>query len=107
MGRIYRGDTEVKRMSANTIWPDLTLAAWSDTCETLHLRIQIVGKVRIALTPLMNHWWNATIAFISERLLPSIEIARRPLSRTEANVLVYYAELVAHGLVEHSCFGVT
>jgi len=41
-------------------WPDLPLAAWSGTCDTLQLWTQIVGKVRIALTPRINHWWNAT-----------------------------------------------
>ena len=44
----------------NSQWPDLPLAAWSGTCDTLQLWTQIVGKVRIALTPLINHWWNAT-----------------------------------------------
>jgi Family of unknown function (DUF5996) len=47
-------------MGARTMWPDLPLAAWSQTCDTLQLWTQIVGKVRIALTPLINHWWNAT-----------------------------------------------
>jgi hypothetical protein len=42
-------------------WPDLPLAAWSETCGTLQLWTQIVGKIRIALTPLINHWWNATL----------------------------------------------
>jgi hypothetical protein len=46
--------------SDNSPWPDLPLAAWSDTCDTLQLWTQIAGKVRIALTPLINHWWNAT-----------------------------------------------
>jgi Family of unknown function (DUF5996) len=53
-------------MSVNSLWPDLPLAAWSDTCDTLHLWTQIVGKVRIALTPLVNHWWNATF-FVTAR----------------------------------------
>ena len=53
-------------MSENTTWPDLPLAAWSDTCDTLHLWTQIIGKVRIALTPLINHWWNATL-FVNAR----------------------------------------
>src|SRR5580700_4807790 len=48
-------------MTDNSQWPDLQFAAWSDTCNTLHLWTQIVGKVRIALTPLINHWWNATL----------------------------------------------
>jgi Family of unknown function (DUF5996) len=42
-------------------WPDIPFAAWSDTCDTLQLWTQIVGKVRLALTPLINHWWNATL----------------------------------------------
>jgi hypothetical protein len=48
-------------MSTHSQWPDLPLAAWSETCETLHLWTQIVGKVRTALTPLINHWWNVTL----------------------------------------------
>jgi Family of unknown function (DUF5996) len=48
-------------MSENSLWPDLPLPAWSDTCETLHRWTQIVGKVRLALTPLVNHWWNVTL----------------------------------------------
>jgi Family of unknown function (DUF5996) len=47
-------------------WPDLPFAAWSDTCNTLQLWTQVVGKVRIALTPLINHWWNATF-FVTAR----------------------------------------
>jgi hypothetical protein len=47
-------------MSDNSQWPDLPFAAWSETCDTLLLWTQIAGKVRIALAPLINHWWNAT-----------------------------------------------
>jgi hypothetical protein len=47
-------------MSGNAQWPDLPLAAWSETCDTLQLWTQIAGKVRLALTPLINHWWNVT-----------------------------------------------
>ena len=48
-------------MSANSLWPDLPLSAWSETCETLHRWTQIAGKVRLASTPLVNHWWNVTL----------------------------------------------
>jgi Family of unknown function (DUF5996) len=50
----------------NPAWPELPLAAWGDTCDTLHLWTQIAGKMRIALTPLINHWWNATL-YVSSR----------------------------------------
>ena len=48
-------------MGKNSDWPDLPLSAWSGTCDTLQLWTQMVGKVRIAVTPLINHWWNATL----------------------------------------------
>ena len=38
--------------------PSLPYAEWRDTLETLHRWTQIVGKVRLELTPLINHWWN-------------------------------------------------
>jgi hypothetical protein len=42
-------------------WPPLPLAEWQDTYDTVHLWLQVVGKVRLALTPLLNHWWNTTL----------------------------------------------
>jgi hypothetical protein len=39
-------------------WLALPLAAWRDTYATLHMWPQMAGKVRLALTPLLNHWWN-------------------------------------------------
>ncbi len=42
-------------------WPALPLDAWRDTCATLHMLTQIVGKVRLALTPLVNHLWNVPL----------------------------------------------
>lgn len=42
-------------------WPSLPLAAWQDTYETLHMWTQIVGKIRLALVPKVNHWWNSTL----------------------------------------------
>jgi hypothetical protein len=67
-------------VSEKTTWPDLPLAAWSETCDTLQLWTQVVGKVRIALTPLVNHWWNATF-FVTARGLvaPAMPYAGRTL----------------------------
>ena len=44
-----------------TAWPGLPLAAWRDTCATLHLWTQIAGKIRLAQTPWTNHSWNVTL----------------------------------------------
>ena len=48
-------------MTSNDAWPPLSLAEWKPSCETLHLWLQVAGKVRLALTPLVNHWWNTTL----------------------------------------------
>lgn len=42
-------------------WPDLPLAGWRETRDTLHLWTQIVGKVRLALAPMVNHWWQVPL----------------------------------------------
>ncbi|MHB1935394.1 MAG: DUF5996 family protein [Acidobacteriaceae bacterium] len=42
-------------------WPELPLAAWQDTYKTLHMWSQIVGKVRLALSPKLNHWWEVPL----------------------------------------------
>lgn len=51
--------------------PGLPLAAWQDTCTTLHLWTQIVGKIRLALAPRMNHWWQATLYVTARGLTTS------------------------------------
>jgi hypothetical protein len=47
-------------------WPDLRWQDWSATADTLHLWTQIVGKVRLALSPLQAHWWNVPL-YVSAR----------------------------------------
>jgi len=42
-------------------WPELRLADWKDTYATLHMWTQIVGKIRLEFTPLVNHWWNVPL----------------------------------------------
>jgi hypothetical protein len=47
--------------SENDIWPALPLEEWNDTRATLHMWTQIVGKVRLVQSPLVNHWWNVPL----------------------------------------------
>jgi hypothetical protein len=42
------------------VWPSLPLEEWSETCATLHMWLQIVGKVRLVQSPWLNHSWHAT-----------------------------------------------
>jgi hypothetical protein len=46
---------------AKGAWPALPLAGWRDTYATLHMCTQIVGKIRLACTPLVNEWWNVPL----------------------------------------------
>ncbi len=48
-------------VSPSQAWPSLPLEAWSDTCATLHRWTQIVGKIRLALSPWTNHSWHVTL----------------------------------------------
>ena len=42
-------------------WPALRVADWTDTRDTLHMWTQIVGKIRLAQAPMVNHWWQVTL----------------------------------------------
>ncbi|MGA7558848.1 MAG: DUF5996 family protein [Terriglobales bacterium] len=53
-------------------WPALPLESWKDSYATLHMWSQIVGKVRLALTPLVNHWWNVPLYVNSRGLTTSL-----------------------------------
>ena len=54
-------------------WPALPLDEWEDTYHTLHLWTQIVGKIRLGLTPLVNHFWNVAL-YVSTRGLTTSPI---------------------------------
>jgi hypothetical protein len=106
--------------SAAGRWPSLPLSEWQATRDTLQLWTQIVGKVRMVNTPMVNHWWNVTL-YVSARGLttsliphatgPAFEIVfdlqaheleiitdtdeRRSFPLESLSVASFYAELMA------------
>ena len=50
------------RPDDDDVWPALPYASWKSTLDTLHMWAQIVGKVKLALTPFLNDWWNVAFA---------------------------------------------
>jgi hypothetical protein len=52
-------------------WPRLDYSAWADACTTLQLWTQVVGKIRLALTPAVNHWWATTLYVTARGLTTS------------------------------------
>src|ERR1700719_177020 len=61
---------------AVTVWPDLPYASWRETAATLQLWTQIVGKIRLALTPWLNHGWQVPL-YVSARGLATSAIPIR------------------------------
>jgi hypothetical protein len=57
-------------------WPELSYAAWKDTRDTLHLWTQVVGKIRLALTPWLNHSWHVVL-YVTARGLTTSPIPYR------------------------------
>ena len=58
------------------MWPALPLSAWAGTYATLHMWTQIVGKVRLALSPHVNHWWEVPL-YVNARGLTTSPIPYR------------------------------
>src|SRR6476619_1440485 len=61
---------------SDLFWLALPLDAWRDTYLTLHLWTQVVGKIRMVLTPPLNHWWHATL-YVNARGLTTSAIPYR------------------------------
>ena len=53
-------------------WPSLRYEEWKDTLHAIHMWTQIVGKIRLELTPLVNHWWNSSLAVTSRGLATGV-----------------------------------
>jgi len=58
-------------------WPELNYPDWKDTCATLHMWTQIVGKIRLKLTPWTNHSWHVTL-YLTARGLTTSPIPHGP-----------------------------
>ena len=56
---------------ASAIWPDLPYPTWRETAATLPLWTQIVGKIRLALTPWVNHGWQVPLYVTARGLATS------------------------------------
>jgi len=74
-------------------WPDLDWEQWKDTADTLHMLTQIVGKTRLALTPLQNHWWNVPLYLTARGLWTS------PMPTPDGELLEVEFDFIANQLV--------
>jgi Family of unknown function (DUF5996) len=79
-------------------WPELSYPAWRDTAATLHLWTQIVGKVRLALTPWVNHSWQVPL-YVTARGLGTSAIP------TGREVFEMEFDFIAHRLLVRASWG--
>ena len=82
------------------LWPSLPYEAWKDTRDTLHMWTQIVGKVRMELSPFLNHWWHVTL-YVTPRGLTTSAI---PYQRVTFEVTFDFIE---HNLFIRTSEGTT
>lgn len=54
------------------LWPELAVGEWQETRDTLQLWLQVVGKVRLSHSPLLNHWWNVPLYVNARGLTTSL-----------------------------------
>src|ERR1700752_544548 len=73
-------------------WPPLPLAPWRETYYALHRWMQVVGKLAIPTTPLVNHYWNLTLHFTSRGL------ATLPMNCGERTLMAAF-DFVSHELL--------
>jgi hypothetical protein len=74
-------------------WPALTIDKWADTRDSVHLWTQIVGKVRMALEPMTNHWWQVTLYVSARGLTTSLMHAGDRGLEVEFDFLAHQLEL--------------
>ncbi|HKS75317.1 MAG TPA: DUF5996 family protein [Terriglobales bacterium] len=84
--------------SLSETWPPLPLAEWQDTYATLHMWTQIVGKVRLALSPKVNHFWDVTL-YVSARGLTTSPIPY------EGGIFEIEFDFLQHRLLIHTNSG--
>ncbi len=85
-------------MEPTTVWPELPYAAWRETCSTLQLWTQIVGKIRLTQTPWLNHGWHVTLYVTSRGLTTS------PIPHGSRTFQIEF-DFVSHSLVIELCDG--
>jgi len=84
-------------MTRASDWPALPYDEWAETCTTLHLWAQIVGKVRMAAGPWINHSWQATLYPTARGLTTSTLAARGRVFEVDLDLLDHHLRVAAAG----------
>jgi hypothetical protein len=80
-------------MNNSEKWPALPLAEWKDTYATLHMWTQVVGKVRLALSPNINHWWGTAFYVTARGLTTSAMPYEKGLCEVQFDFIAHELEI--------------
>src|SRR6476469_450463 len=86
-------------LKTETAWPKLSLEEWAPTQTTLHRWTQIVGKTRLALAPMQNHWWQVVL-YVTDRGLTTSPIPYEDGRTFEVNL-----DFIDHKLIAETSDG--
>jgi hypothetical protein len=85
---------EELKMNETERWPALPLAEWKDTYATLHMWTQVVGKIRLALSPPINHFWGTTFYVTARGLTTSAMPYRNGTVEINFDFIAHALEIV-------------
>src|SRR5437016_9241526 len=92
---------EITKNRNEKLFPLLPLEEWEPTKDTIHLFIQIVGKIRLAMMPRKNHWWNLTL-YVNPKGLGTSSM---PFGNNQIFEINF--DFIDHKLVINTCNGDT
>jgi len=83
-----------KHSSTENVWPDLPWEAWQETCTTLHMWLQIIGKIRLKLVPMVNHWWQVPLYVTPRGLTTSPMPFKSSVFQIDFDFLTHRLEII-------------
>ena len=84
--------SDLHQRSTKNDWPDLPFKEWGDTCATLHMWLQMVGKIRLVQSPWVNHSWHSPL-YLTARGLTTSPIPYGPRS-FQIDIAADFSDLV-------------
>src|SRR5260370_23767279 len=81
------------RAASTEVWAEITVANWRETRDTFHMWTQVVGKIRLALEPMLNHWWQVPLYVSARGLTTSLMHAPSTAVEVEFNLIDHVLEV--------------
>lgn len=87
-------DAKQSNNFSREIWPSLPWEAWQETCTTMHMWSQVIGKIRLKLAPMVNHWWQVPLYVTPRGLTTSPMPFEARIFQIDFNFLKHTLEII-------------